>query len=326
MTITLLAGGVGAAKLVQGFARSCDPCGISIVSNTGDDIELHGLWISPDVDTMLYTLAGVADPVRGWGIQNDTFKILNALSRMGKDTWFRLGDRDLATHLLRTRLLKEGSTPTQITRYLASCLSVQSHVLPMTDQKVLTEVHTPEGWMPFQEFFVKREASPEILDVAFRGSSSAAPTREVVESIRTADAVVICPSNPIASIGPIMALPGMKDLLKSVRTPRVAVSCIVGGKSLKGPSDRMLRAKGFSPDALGVARCYHGLIDGLVIDHADAHLEESILKEGIRVLVTDTLMPTQESKDRLAMCVLDFVKTFYAKDKHRRSHQEPVLR
>lgn len=322
--LTLLAGGTGAAKFVEGLVRAHDPRKITIVSNTGDDLERHGLWISPDVDIMLYTLAGVVDPGRGWGIRGDTFETLDALKRLGEETWFQLGDRDMAMHILRTRMREAGGSATQITEHLAGRLDVRSRILPMTDGTVLTDVLTPMGRMSFQEFFVKLQCVPDVLDVVYRGGEGAAPSPEVMTALQTADAILICPSNPIASIGPILFLRGVREELSKAQVPRIAVSPLVGGKSLKGPSDRMMTAKGFAPDALGVARFYRGLIDGLVLDSADAHLADVVADEGIRVLVTETQMISMDRKQSLANRCLEFIQTLH--DQHRHSRQASVRR
>ncbi len=325
LRLTLLAGGVGAAKFVEGLARVLDSRRLTIISNTGDDIERHGLQISPDVDIMLYTLAGIVDPAKGWGIRGDTFEALGRLKSIGEETWFQLGDRDLATHILRTSLRKDGWMATRITQYLARNLDVCSRILPMTDGTVFTEVQTSAGWMHFQEFFVKHRCEPEVLDVAFgRGAPPGEPTPEVLDALGTADAIVICPSNPVASIGPILSLRGIREELSRSRVPRIAVSPLVGGKSLKGPSDRMMRAKGFRSDALGVARFYAGLIDGIILDSADADLEKSIAAEGVSVLVTDTLMTSIEHKTALAKQTLEWIESLHDKYQHRRSRQKSV--
>lgn len=325
--VTLLAGGAGAAKFMEGLAQVHGQPGLTVISNTGDDIELHGLWISPDVDIMLYTLASIVDPAKGWGIRGDTFETLDRLKALGEETWFQLGDRDMATHILRTSLRRSGWTATRIARHLARSLNVRAGILPMTDGTVLTEVRTSAGWMHFQEFFVKHRCEPEILDVANgRDAAPADPTPEVLDAIRTADAIVICPSNPVASIGPILSLRGVREELSKSRAPRIAVSPLVGGKSLKGPSDRMMRAKGYAPDALGVARFYKGLIDGMILDSADANLEEPINAEGISVLVTDTLMTSIERKTALAKQALEWIRSFHDKHQHRRSRQKSGCR
>lgn len=322
--VTLLAGGVGAAKFVRGLSRVCEPEQITIISNTGDDIDLHGLWISPDVDIMLYTLAGIVDSKKGWGIRGDTFETLAALKDLGEETWFRLGDKDMATHILRTSLRARGLGATEITEMIAERLGVQSKILPMSDARVHTEVLTPSGRMHFQEFFVREDCRPDIIDVTFKGADASSATPQVIEAILSADIILICPSNPIASIGPILRVGGVRDSLKNSNAVRIAVSPLVDGKSLKGPSDRMMRAKGFSPDAAGVAACYHGLIDGLVIDQADRRLEKQIEQTGVKICVADTLMTDDSRKISLARCVLDFARNFND-NKHRHSRQNPVL-
>lgn len=290
------------------MSAAVDPARLRIIANTADDVERHGLYVSPDVDTLLYTLAGIVDPVQGWGIKGDTFAALDALGRLGEETWFRLGDRDMATHLVRTCLRAQGWTATAITRFLAVRLNVTAEILPMTDQPVYTEVRTPQGWMHFQEFFVKHACRMDILDVRVHGIMTAGTTDAVVSAIQESPLIIICPSNPVASIGPILALKRVREAVAQSRATRIAISPIVGGKSLKGPADRMLVAKGFSADALGVARFYKGFIDGIVIDRLDACLKSAIESEGIQVLVTDTIMKGPSADPDLARASLEFAE------------------
>lgn len=321
--LAVLAGGVGAAKFINGLVSVCDGRQVKIIGNTADDIEQHGLSISPDIDTLIYTLAGRVDPQQGWGIQGDTFETLDALDRLGEETWFRLGDQDIATHLVRTSLRKQGWTSTAIARAFSKKFDLSPEILPMTDQSVLTEVLTSQGWMHFQEFFVKYACKLDMKDVAYRGMESAKPTSYVLNAIREAYGILICPSNPIASIGPILALPGIPESFRARTKPCVAVSPIVGGKALKGPAAEMLRTKGFSSDVLGVARFYKEMIDGIVIDQIDADFESPIRDEGIEVLVTNTLMTTPQDSMHLAQTTLDWMKSI-SHDQHRRSCQKPV--
>lgn len=304
MTITILAGGVGGSKLVEGFAHAIDPAQLTIVGNIGDDLERHGLRIQPDLDIVTYTLAGIVNADTGWGIRGDTFETLAALGKLGEETWFRLGDRDIATHLMRTALAADGARPTEIALRIAARLGVRARIIPPSDSTVRTEVKTPSGWKPFQEYFVRDGCRDEVLDVAFRGAETASLTPEAREAIERAMLIVIAPSNPVASIEPILAVRGMREALAAAKAPKVAVSPLVGGKSLKGPSDRMMKALGFDADALGVARYYRGLVNALVIDAADASLAPSIDATGVTTRIAETVMKTREDKIRLAKTIL----------------------
>lgn len=306
MKVAALAGGVGGAKLAAGLEAALPGGDLSVVVNTADDFELWGLHISPDLDTVMYTLAGVANPETGWGIRGETFESLGMLERYGEDAWFLLGDRDLATHLLRTERLKNGESLTAVTGSLSKALGVASRVLPMSDERVATVLDTPDGRLEFQEYFVRRKQRDEVLGVELRGVSEARPSREVLEALFGAEAVVLCPSNPVVSIGPILAVPGMREAVAGSSAPKVAVSPIVGGRALKGPADKMLSSLGHESSAAGVARMYAGLVDGMVIDRADAGERERIEALGMRVLVTDAVMRGEEDRRRLAQETLGF--------------------
>jgi len=303
-----LAGGVGGAKLADGL-QAVVGADLTVVVNSGDDLERHGLAIWPDHDTVVYTLAGLDDEARGWGLADERWTVIDTLAQRGEDAWFRLGDRDIATHLVRTERLRRGDRPTHVARALASSLGVAATVLPMTDDAVRTEVRTDDGWLEFQEYFVHRGQVPEVHEVRFRGIDGAAPTPEVLAAIQAAEAIVIAPSNPIVSTGPILAVPGMRPALLAAAgrgTPIVAVSGIVGGRALKGPADRMLASLGHEPSARGVATLYAGLADGFVLDEVDRDLAESIAALGLRTLVTDTIMTDDAARERLAREVLAF--------------------
>jgi len=309
--IVALAGGVGGAKLADGLYRSLAPDTLTIIVNTGDDFDLYGLHISPDADTVLYTLAGLANPETGWGIAGDTFATLEMLRRYGEDTWFLLGDRDFATHIQRTRWLREGQSPTRVADALRTALGVRARLLPMSDAPVATRVRTPDGELAFQDYFLRRQHRDEVLGIRFEGVEAAAPSDAVREAIANAEAIVFCPSNPIVSIGPILAVPGMRDLLRAARAPRVAVSPIVAGQALRGPADRMLAGLGDEVSALGVARLYRDVLDGVVIDASDAELAGRISAElGLRVLATNTIMRDVEDRQRLARETLRFAESF----------------
>ena len=306
MKVVALAGGVGGAKLAAGLQDVLPAGDLSVVVNTADDFDLWGLRICPDVDTVMYTLAGVANPETGWGVAGESFETLNMLGRYGEDTWFKLGDRDLATHVLRTDRLRSGETLTEVTGALSGALGVESVVLPMSDDPVSTVLETPEGRLEFQEYFVRRGQRDEVLGVELRGIGDARPSGEVLAAISGADAVVICPSNPLVSVGPILALPGMREALASSRAPKVAVSPIVGGRALKGPADKMLLSLGHDVSATGVSAMYAGVVDGMVVDTLDEDERSAIQETGMRVLVTDSVMRDARDRARLAAETLQF--------------------
>ena len=305
--ILALAGGVGGAKMAQGLALALPPGDLTVVVNTGDDMEHLGLHISPDIDTVLYTLGGIANPETGWGIQGDTTATLDQLRRYGHDAWFWLGDRDFATHIHRTDRLAAGEPLTDVTLGMARALGIAADVLPMTDDRLRTIVQTPAGDLAFQDYFVRRRQRDDVTGVRFDGAESARLPERVREAIARADLIVLCPSNPIVSIGPILAVPGMREALLAAAATTVAVSPIVGGRALKGPADRMLTTLGHERSALGVARLYAGLADGFVIDHADTALAERIGEEtGLSVIATGTVMGGPDDRRRLAEELLTF--------------------
>jgi LPPG:FO 2-phospho-L-lactate transferase len=306
MNVVALAGGVGGAKLAAGLQDVLPAGDLSVVVNTADDFDLWGLHICPDLDTVMYTLAGIANPETGWGIAGESFETLNMLGHYGEDTWFKLGDRDLATHTLRTHRLISGETLTEVMNALSGALGVESVVLPMTDDPVSTVLETPEGCLEFQEYFVRRGQRVEVLAVELRGIEDAKPTEAVLAVVSGADAIIFCPSNPIVSVGPILALPGMREALTPSRAPKVAVSPIVGGRALKGPADKMLLSLGHEVSATGVARMYSGLVDGMVVDEIDEGERDGIEALGMRVLVTDSVMRDAEDRARLASETLEF--------------------
>jgi LPPG:FO 2-phospho-L-lactate transferase len=306
MRVCAVAGGVGGAKLAAGLQDALSPAGLTVVVNTADDFDLWGLRICPDLDTVMYTLAGVANPETGWGVAGESFGALTMLARYGEDTWFRLGDRDLATHTLRTARLRTGEPLTRITTDLSGALGVRSVILPMCDEPVATVLDTPDGPLEFQEYFVRRGQRDEVLGVELRGINDAVPTDAVLEALAAADLVVFCPSNPVVSIGPILAVPGMRKALAASRAPMIAVSPIVGGRALKGPADRMLASLGHEVSAAGVARIYEGLIEGMVVDRVDEEERSVIEGLGMRVLATDAIMRDPPDRARLAREVLRF--------------------
>ena len=302
MRVTLLAGGTGGAKLAHGFALLAPDVELSAIVNVADDLELHGLHVSPDLDAVAYTLAGIIDPDRGWGVRGDTFTAHAMLERYGAPAWFTLGDADLATHVERTRRLRDGATLTEATAALVSSLGVAARILPATDDRLRTGLDTDAGPMDFQEYFVHRRQAPEVRGVTVDGADAARPTPAVVAAIRDAQLVVIGPSNPIVSIGPILAVDGIRDAVAA--SVCVAVSPIVGGRALKGPADRMLASLGHEPTAIGVARLYAGLVDEFVLDEADASLAPDVERLGMRARVLPTVMRSDDDRRALAASLL----------------------
>lgn len=302
--ITALAGGVGASKLLLGLYRECGGENLDIIVNTGDDIVLHGLRISPDLDIVTYTLAGVVDARKGWGIRGDTFHALDRLRKFGREAWFNLGDRDLATHLHRTALLAAGKTLTETADDIRRALGVKSHILPMTNQAVPTTIESNEGPLHFQEYLVKRRAEPLVRGIRFENAESATPAPGVLEAIHAARRIIICPSNPLISIGPILAVRGIREALRERKADVIAVCPIVGGKSLKGPSDRMLAQLGYEVSARGVARLYADFTGTYVLDPADRQQVASIRSLGMSVAVMPTVMRTLAQKRKLARALL----------------------
>jgi LPPG:FO 2-phospho-L-lactate transferase len=304
--VIALAGGVGGAKLAEGL-QAVVGARLTVIVNTADDTERHGLLVCADHDTVMYTLAGLENPEFGWGLAGDSWNVMSALERYGEEGWFRLGDRDIATHVVRTERLRRGDRLTDVCRHLQARLGVVATILPMTDEPVRTQVRTDDGWIGFQDYFVRLRQAPEVREVRFDGIDAARPTPEVMAAIEMASIVVIAPSIPNVSVGPILAVPGMSEALAATRaggTTIVAVSGIVGGKALKGPADRMLATLGHEPTALGVARGYAGLIDTFVMDSVDRELGPAVEALGIRPVVIDTIMTDDASRARLAGSVL----------------------
>jgi LPPG:FO 2-phospho-L-lactate transferase len=306
MEIVALAGGVGASKLLLGMSRVMDSGELTIVVNTGDDIVMHGLHISPDLDIVTYTLAGEVNPETGWGFREDTFHTLEQLAQYGRADWFHLGDRDLATHIHRTAMLAEGKTLTEAAESIRRAFNVRARILPMCEQRVPTTIETGEGRMHFQEYLVQRRAQPEVRGIVFEGIENAVPAPGVLEAIRAARGIILCPSNPLISIGPILAVPGVRAALCARRDSVAAVCPIVGGKSLKGPSDRMLAQLGFDVSAAGVARMYQDCCGIFVMDLADAGQRDEIESLGMKAKVCATVMNGADEKEALAREVLQF--------------------
>jgi LPPG:FO 2-phospho-L-lactate transferase len=303
--ITALAGGVGAARFLTGLVKLVDEKNVSIIVNTGDDIELFGLHISPDVDIVTYTLAGIVDEDKGWGIKGDTFHCLGALRKFNGETWFNLGDKDLATHILRTHLLNRGLKLSEVTAQVSRSLGLEATILPMTDDKFETRVLIEEGSVHFEEYFVKRGAKDDVLGVEFLGVDRAKPAAGVLEAIKEAELVIVCPSNPIVSIGTILSVNGVRDALKHTEAKKVAVSPIIAGAPVKGPADKLLWGLGFEVSAYSVAKLYSDFLDTFILDVADSAERAKIEALGVEVKVTNTLMKSLEDKVKLAKAVLE---------------------
>jgi LPPG:FO 2-phospho-L-lactate transferase len=305
--ITALAGGVGAARFLQGLVRVIHEDELTVIVNTGDDIELHGLHISPDLDIVMYTLAGIVDEEKGWGIRGETFNGLDMLRMYGHETWFNLSDKDFATHIYRTHLLKSGLTLSDSTKALCQNLGLKVKIIPMTDDKFETKIVTPRGIMHFQEYLVKNKAQDEVIDVQFEGVKEAKPAPSVVESILNAEAVIFCPSNPIVSIGTILSLKDVKKAIIETKAKVAAVSPIIGGSPIKGPADKLMRGLGLDVSSFAVADLYREFLDSFVIDQVDRAEKEVIEKLGFRVVVTDSIMRSLEDKVRLARVTLESI-------------------
>ena len=301
-----LAGGVGGARLAHGLQAHLGT-GLTVVVNTGDDLERHGLLVCPDHDTLLYTLAGIDNRDWGWGLEGETFASSEMLARYGEETWFRLGDRDLATHIVRTRRLREGQRLTDVALHLQGSLGVAARILPMTDSPVRTQVRTDEGWIDFQTYFVGRHQAPEVRELRYDGLGEASATPEVIAALGAADAIIVAPSNPFLSLAPILGVAGIREGIDAARArgaPVVAVSGIIGGRAVKGPADRILASLGHDVSALGVARIHAAWTDVFVLDSVDARLAPAVRELGLEVLVTDTLMDSDDARARLAGAVL----------------------
>lgn len=294
--VTLLAGGVGGAKMAEGFANLSN-VDLTVICNVADDDEFHGLWVSPDVDTMAYTLSNRIDRDKGWGVADEGLRALNILSELGQDTWMTLGDKDLGLHIFRTLRLKQGASRQEVTDELCRSFKVPARLVLATEDVVQTRVRTPEGWLSFQEYFVREQCRPDVLDLAYEGACDAQANEAAIEAISKADIVVIAPSNPLMSIEPILQIGGIKAALANAKAPRIAVSPFVGGKALKGPADRMLRSLGHEPSTSFIANHYKGLIDTLVVEHTDV---QTPFIDGVRIEGASTVMSSLEIKTTLA--------------------------
>ena len=302
--LTILTGGTGGAKLIEGLAAEIDPEGFTIICNTGDDCVFHGLHVSPDLDTVTYTLAGISDNTKGWGITGESFTVLEQLGQLGEPSWFKLGDKDLATHIMRSRLLNEGFQLTRITSELCDRLGVSAKILPMSDERVETRICTPDGEISFQEYFVKERWSKPVTSIRFEGVERSRPAPGVLEAIRQASAVVVCPSNPVTSIGPILAVPGIRATLTQTTATVIAMSPIIGTSAISGPAHRLMAAAGLEPSAFGVAQAYADFLDIFVIATEDEKMKSRIESLGITTVLADVVMSDLAGKRRLAREVL----------------------
>jgi LPPG:FO 2-phospho-L-lactate transferase len=305
--LVVLTGGTGGAKLIEGLSREIDPAQLTIICNTADDFVLHGLNISPDLDTIMYTLAGLSDPAQGWGIQGDTFTVLQQLEKLGGEAWFKLGDKDIATHITRTRLLRGGLKLSDVTDRLREHFRIKARIFPMSNDGIETRVETPEGVISFQEYFVKRRWQPDVKKVFYTGVAKSRPAPGVLEAIGSAAGVVICPSNPVTSIGPILAVPGIRDALKQASVSIVGVSPMVGESAISGPAHKLMAAQGVEPSALGAAKSYADFLDQFVIDSEDEALKGKLERLGMKVVATSIRMKSLADKRRLAREVLALV-------------------
>ena len=299
-----LAGGVGAAKFLRGLVRITSPQELLIVCNTGDDLDLHGLHISPDLDTVMYTLAGLVDESKGWGIKNDTYNTLNMFGRLGFETWFRLGDIDLATHIIRTKLIKDGMTLSETTAKLCRMFSVKNALTPMTNQTVRTKITSDSQTIDFQEYFVKNQAKDKVTNVVYEGAAKAEPAPGIIKALNQAERIIICPSNPVLSIAPILSIPKIRQAIQAAKAQTIAISPIIAGKTIRGPADRILASMGYEPSATGVAEYYRGIVGRLIIDQADAAQETKIRILGQKVTVADTLMKNLGDSINLAQVAM----------------------
>ncbi len=302
--ITVLAGGVGASRFLQGLYQVVDPASISVISNTGDDVEMFGLHVSPDTDIVMYALAGAVNPETGWGLTGDSFAVVDQLQRFGYERWFNLGDKDLAMAIHRTRLIHEGVPMHEIVAGLAKAWDLKCTVMPMSNEPVRTMITGPDGELAFQEYMVRLRTELDVRSIRFAGIESATPAPGVLNALTEAEAVILAPSNPFVSIGPILAVPGLRAALESTKAVRVAISPIIAGQVVKGPAAKMMTTLGYEVSALGVAKIYQGLVDLFVLDDQDRGLKQAVEALGMRVLVTDTMMTSAERKAELARDVV----------------------
>jgi len=305
LKVVLLSGGVGGAKMALGLYLSEYGEELSVIGNVADDQAFHGLWVSPDIDTLTYTLANVIDKDKGWGLENESNNTLDALNRLGCDTWMYLGDQDFATHIYRTEQRSKGVRPSIIAATIAKKLGVGAKIILPTDQNIQNRIRTAQGWQDFQSYFVKNGCRDDVLEIKLDGIEQAHATSEALNAIANADLIIIAPSNPIVSISPILAVPGIRSALRRAPAPVVAVSPLIGGQTVRGPADHMMSVAGFSADVLGVAQCYQGVIDGLVIDHVDSQHVAALKQQNLEVMTSDILMRDDHSKMTLAQNIVE---------------------
>ncbi len=303
--IVVLTGGTGGAKLVQGLQQVVAPEELTVIVNTGDDLEWWGLHVSPDIDSVLYALAGLLSRDRGWGVEGDSFRCLGRMKQLGEPSWFSLGDLDLATHLTRTAMLRAGKTLSETTTVLAAKFALHARVLPMSDDRVSTMLDTAAGTLTFQEFFVRERHQVEVYAVRFEGAEQARPAPGIIESIESAKAVILAPSNPVTSIGPILAVPGIRDALRRTAAPVIAVSPIVGGAAVSGPAGKLMQMMGWPSSISGVAKAYEDFLDVLVADHADEDAASAMNNGSLRVVCTNTIMKSSDDKRALAQFTME---------------------
>lgn len=303
MRVVTLAGGTGSAKLLEGL--SALDVDLTVVANVGDNVWMHGLYVCPDIDIAMYTLAGFANRRQGWGIEGDTFRTLTQLGQIGEPTWFALGDMDIATQIVRTKMLREGLTLTSVTEKLRNAFGIAQAILPLTDDPVETRILTPAGYVHLQEFWVRDRGRPAVMDVAYKGSSRAKFTKEVERAIKRADRIILCPANPVTSIGPMLAVPGFSGRLSRAKARVTALSPMTGKVPFSGPAAKLMRAVGIRPDSVGVAQMYSGFLDSLVIDRSDECIVSEIEELGIKCIPSDTLMRDRSEKKRVAKELLE---------------------
>ncbi|MFQ5681820.1 MAG: 2-phospho-L-lactate transferase [Candidatus Binatia bacterium] len=308
MRIAILTGGTGGAKLVQGLSQEINPEDVVIICNTADDFVMYGLHISPDLDTITYTLAGINDAGRGWGIRDDTFVTLEELGRYQRETWFKIGDRDLATHITRSALLREGLTLSQVTERIRKALGVRSTVVPMSDNTIETRIVTPKEEISFQEYFVRDHWVDEVKKLFFAGATESRPAPGVIDAIREASAVILCPSNPVTSIGPILAVPEVKRALKTTEATIVAVSPIIHGAPVSGPAHKLMAAIGLEVSAFGVAKTYADFLDMILVAKEDSNLQARIEGLGVKTVVSSIRMDSSSDQRRLARKILNLLQ------------------
>jgi len=304
MKVTLLAGGVGGAKMAEGFDGLAG-VELSVIGNIADDAEFHGLWVSPDIDTLTYSLAGRIDRAQGWGVADESHRALSVLNELGADTWMTLGDRDFGLHIYRSHALAQGQSRSKIAAHVARVFGVKSKVVLPTDNVVQTRVRVASGWLSFQEYFVREQCKPEVLELAYEGIEAAKPTEAALAAIANADLIVLAPSNPLVSIAPILEVPGLRAAVQAAKAKVVAVSPLIAGKVVKGPADRMMKALGLRADALGVADYYKGVVDYMVIDTLDMGLKPAIMALGQGCIVLPTLMTERAEKVALAAGIVE---------------------